>query len=217
MCGVNVPGIRMVDAAEGVIGIEWIEGKNVRSLLPGGVEEEVETEDNLDENEDADEDPLLTYGISPEGLMGLIGTEIAKMHNAEIIHGDLTTSNMMLRHPSSPSNRKSSTAELVWIILIFSLSLILLFELRFSLTSVSHTIRTSLKTKPSIYMFSNAPFLRHIQIRSHISILYSKPISIKLGRSGRLFGRDSKKYGYAGGNVVWSDEINDYRISVTVL
>jgi hypothetical protein len=33
--------------------------------------------------------------------MHLIGTEIAKMHAADIIHGDLTTSNMMLRHPSS--------------------------------------------------------------------------------------------------------------------
>lgn len=34
-------------------------------------------------------------------LMGLIGVELAKMHMADIIHGDLTTSNMMLRHPSS--------------------------------------------------------------------------------------------------------------------
>jgi len=33
--------------------------------------------------------------------MALIGIEIAKMHLADIIHGDLTTSNMMLRHPSS--------------------------------------------------------------------------------------------------------------------
>jgi TP53 regulating kinase and related kinases len=31
----------------------------------------------------------------------VVGTEIAKMHLADIIHGDLTTSNMMLRHPSS--------------------------------------------------------------------------------------------------------------------
>ena len=30
-------------------------------------------------------------------LMALIGTEVAKMHQADIIHGDLTTSNMMLR------------------------------------------------------------------------------------------------------------------------
>jgi len=33
--------------------------------------------------------------------MMAVGTEIAKMHLADIIHGDLTTSNMMLRHPSS--------------------------------------------------------------------------------------------------------------------
>jgi len=100
-CGVNVPGIRMVDAVEGVIGIEWIEGKSVRSLLPGGAEEEIdEAEDILDEE---DADPLLAYGTSQENLMSLIGTEIAKMHIADIIHGDLTTSNMMLRRPSSSS------------------------------------------------------------------------------------------------------------------
>lgn len=32
--------------------------------------------------------------------MRLIGTEIAKMHAADVIHGDLTTSNMMLRRRS---------------------------------------------------------------------------------------------------------------------
>lgn len=34
--------------------------------------------------------------------MSLIGTEIGKMHLADVVHGDLTTSNMMLRSPSSP-------------------------------------------------------------------------------------------------------------------
>ena len=47
-----------------------------------------------------------SYGLADSDLlgvvMGMIGTEIAKMHKADIIHGDLTTSNMMLRHPSSP-------------------------------------------------------------------------------------------------------------------
>jgi TP53 regulating kinase and related kinases len=46
--------------------------------------------------------------------MDLIGTEIAKMHQADVIHGDLTTSNMMLRGlaslGTSPRGRK---AELV--------------------------------------------------------------------------------------------------------
>jgi len=39
--------------------------------------------------------------------MDMMGIEIAKMHNVSIIHGDLTTSNMMLRRrlfPLEPSN-----------------------------------------------------------------------------------------------------------------
>jgi tRNA A-37 threonylcarbamoyl transferase component Bud32 len=44
-----------------------------------------------------------------ETLMGLIGTEIAKMHTADIIHGDLTTSNMMLRRDHTPSTSSSTT------------------------------------------------------------------------------------------------------------
>lgn len=34
--------------------------------------------------------------------MRMIGSEIAKIHKADIVHGDLTTSNMMVRHPTSP-------------------------------------------------------------------------------------------------------------------
>ena len=41
--------------------------------------------------------------------MGLIGVEIAKMHLADVVHGDLTTSNMMLRLPKP----NQSTTELV--------------------------------------------------------------------------------------------------------
>jgi TP53 regulating kinase and related kinases len=120
----------MADAAEGVIAIEWIEGKSVRLLLPGGAEEETdEAEDEFAEEEDAD--LLLSYSISQgeldllpntsiiyshaETLMTMIGTEIAKMHMADIIHGDLTTSNMMLRRPSDNSHigLDVSAAELV--------------------------------------------------------------------------------------------------------
>jgi TP53 regulating kinase-like protein len=53
----------MVDAVAGVIGIEWIEGKSVRHLLPGGAEEEVD-EACIDEEDFEEEDPLLEYGIS---------------------------------------------------------------------------------------------------------------------------------------------------------
>lgn len=59
----------MVDATEGIIGIEWIQGNSVRNLLPGGAEEEEEVlyeeaghevvRDNVD-----DDNPLLEYGIT---------------------------------------------------------------------------------------------------------------------------------------------------------
>lgn len=41
--------------------------------------------------------------------MMLIGIELAKMHAADVIHGDLTTSNMMLRHPTSFIPRDANT------------------------------------------------------------------------------------------------------------
>ncbi|KAJ7281839.1 hypothetical protein C8J57DRAFT_1433606 [Mycena rebaudengoi] len=103
--GVNVPGIRMVDAAEGILGIEWIDGQN-------------EDESALSEEEPEPEavDLLKEYEISLDVLMQLIGQEIAKMHLADVIHGDLTTSNMMLRHPSSfTSHRAALRTELVLI------------------------------------------------------------------------------------------------------
>ncbi|KAG6853803.1 hypothetical protein C0991_001253 [Blastosporella zonata] len=88
----------MVDASAGAIGIEWIEGKSVRCLLPGGAEGEA---DDQEETELDDDEPLKEFGISVVMLMKLIGIELAKMHSADVVHGDLTTSNMMLRHPSS--------------------------------------------------------------------------------------------------------------------
>ncbi|KAG1782165.1 kinase-like domain-containing protein [Suillus placidus] len=116
--GVTVPGIRMVDVNEGVLGIEWIDGKSVRQLLPGGAEldeiNELEEVDEIHENGAAD--PIGDYGVSGgrtvhmliglysssvDALMNMIGVEIAKMHLADIIHGDLTTSNMMLRKQTS--------------------------------------------------------------------------------------------------------------------
>jgi TP53 regulating kinase-like protein len=54
-----VPGLRFVDVANGVLGIEWVNGESVRFLLGSG-----------DEGADADgdevvvEDPLIEYGVS---------------------------------------------------------------------------------------------------------------------------------------------------------
>ena len=107
----------MVDASAGLLGIEWIEGMSVNSVLLGGVVEDDGKQETVSESSGV-QDPLSDFGISSgmhdmpddylypgrrlsDTLMLLIGTEIGKMHMADIIHGDLTTSNMMLRHPSS--------------------------------------------------------------------------------------------------------------------
>jgi TP53 regulating kinase and related kinases len=64
--GVNVPGLRLVDAIEGLLGIEWIEGKSIKYLLPSGAQEEFEDgdEDRIDLDESLDENPLKEFGIS---------------------------------------------------------------------------------------------------------------------------------------------------------
>jgi TP53 regulating kinase-like protein len=58
----------MVDAVEGVLGIEWIEGKSVRKILPGGEAEQAGEEEGpgeeLDPHPEDVEGVLTEYGIS---------------------------------------------------------------------------------------------------------------------------------------------------------
>jgi hypothetical protein len=61
-CGVSVPGLRFVDAANGVLGIEWVNGKSVRYLL--GSRDEGESDEDEGEVAAADENPLSEYAIS---------------------------------------------------------------------------------------------------------------------------------------------------------
>ena len=70
--GVSVPIIYDVDLEDGTITMEYIEGKRVKDIL-----------NELSEGERA-------------RICEKIGENIAKLHNNDIIHGDLTTSNMML-------------------------------------------------------------------------------------------------------------------------
>ena len=72
-CGVSVPGIRTVDAAEGMIGIEWIDGASVRMVLGGGaddddaaISDDEETGNSNLEVVGADnrEDNLAEYGLT---------------------------------------------------------------------------------------------------------------------------------------------------------
>lgn len=64
--------------------VEWIQGRTVRQVLDSKIHDAVdaaavEREDGLRE------------------LMGMVGGVIGKMHSVSVVHGDLTTSNLMVR------------------------------------------------------------------------------------------------------------------------
>lgn len=71
--GVSVPSVENVDVDEGVLKIEKIEGKKLRDKLN-----------------------VKNYSKLCKDL----GKMIAEMHNKDIIHGDLTTSNMIFENKS---------------------------------------------------------------------------------------------------------------------
>jgi tRNA A-37 threonylcarbamoyl transferase component Bud32 len=108
--GVSVPGVRYVDLENGILGMEWIEGTTVRKILGDDtVSEGTELAITTPENEQVTSTQYgITSGMLSSGiwtslislvdeLMKSIGDALARMHLADIIHGDLTTSNMMLR------------------------------------------------------------------------------------------------------------------------
>lgn len=100
--GVRVPALRLVDIRQGCLGMEWIDGWTVREILGGGQDDEgvaVESEDSA-----APATGARPSDLDEDGMLAAIGREIAKMHLADIIHGDLTTSNLMLRRQGSPDS-----------------------------------------------------------------------------------------------------------------
>jgi bifunctional N6-L-threonylcarbamoyladenine synthase / protein kinase Bud32 len=77
-CGVKTPIIYDIDKCENAIVMERVEGTIVKEIF-----------ENLnDSNSD----------IAVKNLCEKIGTNIAKLHNCKIIHGDLTSSNMILKN-----------------------------------------------------------------------------------------------------------------------
>jgi Kae1-associated kinase Bud32 len=71
-CGVYVPLIYDVDLVGGIITMEYLRGKRIKDIL-----------NFLDAAEQA-------------RICEMIGESIARLHNNDIIHGDITTSNMIL-------------------------------------------------------------------------------------------------------------------------
>ncbi|KAF8337609.1 uncharacterized protein EI90DRAFT_3043568 [Cantharellus anzutake] len=109
--GVSVPGVRMVDESAGLIALEEIHGKTVREVLGGNGEGDLD-EDESENQSLGNIDVQNQFGVTIEEVMFLIGQQLAKMHTASIIHGDLTTSNMILRRREFSST--SSTSINLW-------------------------------------------------------------------------------------------------------
>ncbi|KAF2418479.1 serine/threonine-protein kinase bud32 [Tothia fuscella] len=82
--GVVVPAVLGADWEEGWLACEWIEGKTIRAALDGYLKRDVGEEADL-------------RGEGVRGLMGRIGVVLAKLHGIGVVHGDLTTSNLMVR------------------------------------------------------------------------------------------------------------------------
>jgi TP53 regulating kinase-like protein len=83
--GVRVPGVLGVSWEEGWVAAEWIEGPTVKAAVRGRDTEGEGSEGAL------------------RGLMRRIGNAVGRLHAVGVVHGDLTTSNMMLRPGSGES------------------------------------------------------------------------------------------------------------------
>jgi len=84
--GVPVPAVYALDETAGWLMIEWIEGEVVRIRL----NEWLTRRKNEGILEGVDDDELV-------GLMTSVGSAVGRMHAVGVVHGDLTTSNLMLR------------------------------------------------------------------------------------------------------------------------
>lgn len=85
--GVLCPAVYFVDEKRGEIIMEWIEGPSVRDFLHS----------YMDGGSDRGEDENDIVDVRLDALMENIGQTIGKLHDIDIIHGDLTTSNLMVK------------------------------------------------------------------------------------------------------------------------
>ncbi|TDZ26879.1 EKC/KEOPS complex subunit BUD32 [Colletotrichum orbiculare MAFF 240422] len=108
--GCAVPALYALDEAAGWLMLEWIPGDPVRvrvnewldTVAPfSSIPETTPSDAAAPEQREQQQRPTNTAPL--QNLMRRIGSAIGKMHKIGIVHGDLTTSNMMLRPPPETS------------------------------------------------------------------------------------------------------------------
>ena len=95
--GVAVPAIYALDWEAGWMLGEWIEGQTVRAALDWAVPLWLEPSSTTSSENEPTETVDGSIGQELFKLMAKIGTLVGKMHSAGVVHGDLTTSNVILR------------------------------------------------------------------------------------------------------------------------
>ncbi|KAF2269950.1 serine/threonine-protein kinase bud32 [Lojkania enalia] len=100
--GVKVPAVLGGDWEMGWLVLEWIEGRTVRKVLDEWVHRlGLRARDGRDVVDLADEVVQRDEGEMRRllGLMGRVGRAVGRLHEVGVCHGDLTTSNLMVRPP----------------------------------------------------------------------------------------------------------------------
>lgn len=107
--GVNVPGVLGVDPDEGWLVLEFVGGATVRGVLDGWARRAHVAPQDIRMKEQEAQGEAKEEEQDMINLMARIGREIGKLHAVGVCHGDLTTSNIMVRSPLSPSSSPSSS------------------------------------------------------------------------------------------------------------
>ncbi|KAK8154639.1 kinase-like protein [Phyllosticta citrichinensis] len=122
--GVTVPAVWGCDWDAGWLLLEWIPGHTIRACLdrylhdalaarpqplaavPEDAEQQQQQEEGQGQGQSNDGDGALDKSRVPElwDLMARVGRAVGRMHAVGVVHGDLTTSNLMLRTPSPSSS-----------------------------------------------------------------------------------------------------------------
>lgn len=99
--GVAVPGVYCVDEAAGWLMMEWVRGVPVRAA----VDRWLGTARPVAEVEDPARNGALV------ALLRRVGAAVGRLHAAGVVHGDLTTSNMMLRPEKEEASAEQEEQE----------------------------------------------------------------------------------------------------------
>lgn len=103
--GVPVPAVYCVDEAAGWMMIEWVAGQPVRARVNAWLGDKTEDEVlRAGEGEGKGEGEGGKGNAELVALMRRVGAAVGALHAAGIVHGDLTTSNMMLRPSGNGEN-----------------------------------------------------------------------------------------------------------------